>query len=167
MKRIIAYIMLLLMCGSTAIMAQNSSDSELKLRDGSRLREVDYTYISPWMLKSMKQKDLMEFADIPLDKLKHIEILKTQSQGMNSAFSHIVNKLSDEPGFKLVGYNRDGDKGVKICVDSKKKADSPEGDEEEIRRILMIQWAYYGSQHTAVYIVGNFTRDDVSSLFHF
>lgn len=159
--------MLLLMCGSTAIMAQNSSDSELKLREGSRINEVDYTYISPWMLKSMKQKELMEFADIPLDKLKHIEILKTQTQGLNSGFSHIVNKLSDEPGFKLVGYNRDGDKGVKICVDSQKKADSPEGNEEEIHRILMIQWAYYGSQHTVVYIVGNFTRDDVSSLFHF
>ena len=155
------------MCGSTAIMAQNSSDSELKLREGSRINEVDYTYISPWMLKSMKQKDLMEFADIPLDKLKHIEILKTESQGLNSGFSHIVNKLSDEPGFKLVGYNRDGDKGVKICVDYKKNPESPEGDKEEIRRILMIQWAYYGSQHTVVYIVGNFTRDDVSSLFHF
>ena len=167
MKRIIAYIMLLLMCGSTAIMAQNSSDSELKLREGSRLREVDYTYISPWMLKSMKQKDLMEFADIPLDKLKHIEILKTESQGMNAAFNHIVNKLSDEPGFKLVGYNRDGEKGVKICVDSKKNPESPEGDEEEIHRILMIQWDYFGSEHTVVYIVGNFTRDDVSSLFHF
>lgn len=155
------------MCGSTSIMAQISADSELKLREGSSIRNVDYTYISPWMLKSMKQKDLIKFTDIPLDKLKHIEILKTETMGLNTNFSHIVNKLSDEPGFKLVGYNRDGEKGVKICVDSQKKPGSPEGDEEEIHRILMIQWDYFGSEHTVVYIVGNFTQNDVSSLFHF
>lgn len=52
-------------------------------------------------------------------------------------------------------------------MDSQKKPGSPEGDEEEIHRILMIQWDYFGNEHTVVYIVGNFTQDDVSSLFHF
>lgn len=167
MKRLIAYIMLALMCGSTALMAQSNPNSELKLREGNSFREVDYTYISPWMLQSMRQKDLADLKDIPVDKVNHIEILKTKTQGLNSAFLHLINKLSDEPGFKMVGYNRDNDKGVKICVDSHEIQDSVGKPSEEINRILVIQWANEGNQHTVVYIVGNFSQKDVSSLFHF
>lgn len=167
MKRIIAYIMLLVMCGSSALIAQSNANSELKLRAGNSFREVDYTYISPWMLQSMRQKDLADLKDIPVDKVNHIEILKTKTQGRNSQFRYIVNQLSDEPGFKMVGYNKDNGRGVKICVDSHERQDSIGKTSEEINRILVIQWANDGDQHTVVYIVGDFTQKDVSSLFHF
>ena len=153
--------------------AQSGNQPELRLRAGSSLEGFDYTYISPWMLKSMVKKDLPELQNIPVDKVQHIEILKTKVNGNYTPFKSIINKLSDE--MQLIGYNRDGDKGVKICVESSVLKDSygcpltnPDGSEMEVvKRILVIQWGKNGAEHLVTYIVGTFTPKEVNCIFHF
>lgn len=150
-------LMLLALCLPTTAFAQSANQPELRLRQGSSFEGFDYTYISPWMLKSMQQKEMTELKNIPVDKVKQIEILKTKTEGDYTPFKSIINKLSDE--MTLIGYNRDGDKGVKICVDA------PATD--VIERILVIQWKGFGMEHSVIYIVGTFTPEEVNSIFHF
>lgn len=150
-------IMLLALCLPTTAFAQSEKQPELRLRQGSSLEGFDYTYISPWMLKSMQQKELKELENIPVDKVKQIEILKTKTDGNNNLFKSIINKLSDE--MTLIGYNRDRDKGVKICADVSAK--------NIVERILVIQWKGFGLEHNVIYIVGTFTPEEVNSIFHF
>ncbi len=173
MIRILTCMLMLFALAFPSTFAQSDPQPELRLRIGSSLEGFDYTYISPWMLKSMKEKDLTELQNIPIDKVIHIEILKTKVNGNYTPFKSIINKLSDE--MKLIGYNRDGNKGVKICVDSSILKDShgcpltnPDGSEMEIiKRILVIQWGGNGAEHLVTYIVGTFTPKEVNSIFHF
>lgn len=167
MKRIIAYLLLMLISGIPTLMAQSSDNMEPKLRQANQIPGVDYTYISPWMLSSMRENELKNLIDVPVKKVRHIEILKTKRNGLDSRFSSLVNKLSNEDGFKLVGYNKDDQKGVKICVDSSESKDAFGCPIEIINRILVIQWVGSGYEHQVVYIVGQFSKEDVSSLFHF
>lgn len=150
-------LMLLALCLPTTAFAQSEKQSELRLRQGSSFEGFDYLYISPWMLKSMQQKDLKELQNIPVDKVKQIEILKTKTDGNNNLFKSIINKLSDE--MTLIGYNREGDEGVKICADI--------SSTEVVERILVIQWRDFGMEHNVIYIVGSFTPEEVNSIFHF
>lgn len=173
MIRLLTCVLMLFALALPPAFAQSDSQPELRLRAGSSLEGFDYTYISPWMLKSMQQKELAELQNIPVDKVKHIEILKTKVNGNLTPFKSIINKLSDE--MKLIGYNRDGDKGVKICVDSSILKDSfgcpltnPDGSEMEVvKRVLVIQWGRNGAEHLVTYIVGTFTPKEVNSIFHF
>lgn len=157
MIRLLTCVLLLFVLGLSPAFAQSETQPELRLRQGSSLEGFDYTYISPWMLKSMRQKDLTELKNIPVDKVHHIEILKTKVNGNYESFKHIINQLSDE--MNLIGYNRDGDKGVKICVEI-----SPV---EVVKRILVIQWGSNGAEHLVTYIVGDFTQEEVNNIFHF
>lgn len=173
MIRLLTCVLMLFALGLSPAFAQSDTQPELRLRQGSSFEGFDYTYISPWMLKSMQQKDLTELQGIPVDKVKHIEILKTRINGNYTPFKSIINKLSDE--MKLIGYNRDGHKGVKICVDSSILKDSsgcpltnPDGTEMEVvKRVLVIQWGKNGAEHLVTYIVGTFTPQEVNSIFHF
>ena len=173
MIRLLTCMLMLFALALPSAFAQSGDQPELRLRQGSSFEGFDYTYISPWMLKSMQQKDLAELKNIPVDKVKHIEILKTKINGDYTPVKSIINKLSDE--MKLIGYNRDGDKGVKICVDSAILRDSfgcpltnPDGSEMEIvKRVLVIQWGKNGAEHLVTYIVGTFTPKEVNSIFHF
>ena len=173
MIRLLTCALMLLALALSPAFAQSGDQPELRLRQGSSFEGFDYTYISPWMLKSMQQKDLNELQGIPVDKVSHIEILKTKYNGNYTPFKSIINKLSDE--MKLIGYNREGYKGVKICVDSSVLKDSfgcpltnPDGSEMEVvKRILVIQWNRNGGEHLVTYIVGTFTPSEVNSLFHF
>ncbi len=157
MIRLLTCVLLLFALALPPAFAQSGQQPELRLRQGSSFDGFDYTYISPWMLKSMVQKDLTELKNIPVDKVKHIEILKTKKMGLYTPFKAIINPLSDE--MTLIGYNRDGDKGVKICVDM-----TPTN---VVERILVIQWGANGTEHLVTYIVGTFTQDEVNSIFHF
>ena len=173
MIRLITCALMLFVFALPSAFAQAGNQPELRLRPGSSFEGFDYTYISPWMLKSMQQKDLTELQNIPVDKVQHIEILKTKVNGNYTPFKSIINKLSDE--MKLIGYNKDGRKGVKICVDSSVLKDSfgcpltnPDGSEMEIvKRVLVIQWGNNGAEHLVTYIVGTFTPKEVNSIFHF
>ena len=173
MIRLLTCALMLLALALPPAFAQSGNQPELRLRQGSSFEGFDYTYISPWMLKSMRQKDLAELKNIPTDKVQHIEILKTKDFGNDTYFKSIINKLSDE--MKLIGYNRDGDKGVKICVDSSVLKDSfgcpltnTDGTEMEVvKRVLVIQWGKNGAEHLVTYIVGTFTPQEVNSIFHF
>lgn len=169
MKKIIAILILIATMGVSSLSAQQDP-SELKLRKGSQVSGFDYTYVSPWMLKSIQQKELKDLKGVPIEHVSHIEILKSDWNGNNDTFKSLMNKLSDEPGFVLAGFNRIGDKGVKICVDQSghKDAYGLSADENAtISRILIIQWAGYGKSHTVIYIVGQFTPEEVKSIFHF
>lgn len=157
MTRLLTCLLMLFALALPPAFAQSGTQPELRLRQGSSFEGFDYTYISPWMLKSMQKKDLTELKNIPVDKVQYIEILKTKVNGNYTPFKSIINKLSDE--MTLIGYNRDGDKGVKICVDV-----SPA---EVVERILVIQWGHGGSEHLVTYLVGNFTQEEVNSFFHF
>ncbi len=157
MKRLLTCMLMLFALAMPPAFAQSGTQPELRLRQGSSFEGFDYTYISPWMLKSMVQKDLTELKNIPVDKVKHIEILKTKDMGTFTPFKSIINKLSDE--LTLIGYHRDGDKGVKICVEM-----SPS---DVVERILVIQWDANGVEHLVTYIVGHFTQEEVNSIFHF
>ncbi|MDE6479099.1 MAG: DUF4252 domain-containing protein [Muribaculaceae bacterium] len=173
MIRLLTCALMLFVLALPSAFAQSGNQPELRLRQGSSFEGFDYTYISPWMLKSMQQKDLTELQGIPVNKVQHIEILKTKINGNDTPFKSIINRLSDE--MNLIGYNRDGDKGVKICVDSSVMKDSfgspltnPDGSEMEIvKRILVIQWGKKGAEHLVTYIVGTFTPQEVNSIFHF
>ncbi|MDE6696212.1 MAG: DUF4252 domain-containing protein [Muribaculaceae bacterium] len=173
MIRLLTCALMLFAFTYSSAFAQSGNQPELRLRQGSSFEGFDYTYISPWMLKSMQQKDLTELQGIPVEKVQHIEILKTKINGQYTPFISIINKLSDE--MKLIGYNRDGFKGVKICMDYSIMQDSfgcpltnPDGSEMEIiKRILVIQWNKNGAEHLVTYIVGNFTPQEVNSIFHF
>lgn len=157
MIRLLTCALMLFALALPSAFAQSATQPELRLRQGSAFEGFDYTYISPWMLKSMKEKELTELQTIPVDKVQHIEILKTKVNGNYTPFKSIINKLSDE--MRLIGYNRDGDKGVKICVDM-----SPTN---VIERILVIQWGRNGAEHLVTYIIGSFTSKEVNSIFHF
>lgn len=173
MIRLLTCALMLFALAIPSAFAQSGKQPELRLRQGSSFDSFDYTYISPWMLKSMLQKDLTELQNIPVDKVEHIEILKTKVNGNYTPFKSIINKLSDE--MTLIGYNRDGDKGVKICADSSLLKDSygypmtnPDGSAMEVvERILVIQWGKNGAEHLVTYIVGTFTPKEVNSIFHF
>ncbi len=173
MIRLLTCALMLFALVIPSALAQAGNQPELRLRQGTSFAGFDYTYISPWMLKSMRQKDLAELQNIPVEKVEHIEILKTKVSGNSSQFKSIINQLSAE--MNLIGYNRDGDKGVKICVDSSLIKDShgnimtnPDGSEKEVvERILVIQWAHNGIEHLVTYIVGEFTPEEVTSIFHF
>lgn len=169
MKRIFAIIMMVVAIGVGAAIAQQDP-SELKLRKGSQINGTDYTYVSPWMLKNMKMKELKELKGIPIEHVDHIEILKTKWNGLNRDFKSLMNDLTNEPGFVLVGFDRNDDKGVKICIDQSgdKGAYGLSSDDSDIiHRILITMWAGYGSEHTLIYIVGRFTPEEVQSLIHF
>ena len=173
MIRLFTCMLMLFVLTLPPAFAQSDTQPELRLRQGSSFEGFDYTYISPWMLKSMQQKDLTELQGIPVEKVQHIEILKTKINGQYTPFISIINKLSDE--MKLIGYNRDGFKGVKICMDCSIMQDSfgcpltnPDGSEMEvIKRVLVIQWNKNGAEHLVTYIVGTFTPQEVNSIFHF
>ncbi|MDE6018447.1 MAG: hypothetical protein K2G85_06505, partial [Muribaculaceae bacterium] len=95
MIRLLTCVLMLFVLGLSPAFAQSETQPELRLRQGSSLEGFDYTYISPWMLKSMRQKDLTELKNIPVDKVHHIEILKTKVNGNYESFKHIINQLSD------------------------------------------------------------------------
>ena len=173
MIRLLTCALMLFALALPSAFAQSGNQPELRLRQGCNFEGFDYTYISPWMLKSMKEKELTELQNIPVEKVQHIEILKTTVNGNNDIFKSIINKLSDE--MRLIGYNRDGHKGVKICVDSSILKDSfgcnltnPDGSEMEVvKRVLVIQWGKDGAEHLVTYIVGTFSPQEVNSIFHF
>lgn len=168
MKRLIAYLMFIFAISAPMIMAQQQAEPQLKLRKGNSINGVDYTYISPWMMKNMKQKVIQELKGVPLDKVEYIEILKSKSRGNHPDFKSLVNALSNEPGFKLIGYNQDDDHGVKICADFTKRHSNgvyTKSDTSTISRLLIIQWADYGAQHLVIYIVGELSPEDVTGLF--
>lgn len=167
MKKLIFFLMLLIAFATHTGLAQGNSAPQLKLRQCSSLPNFDYTYISPLMLKTMKSKELKKFQDIPIEKVSHIEILKTRTSGKNDTFKSILNKLSDEEGFKLVAYNADADRGVKICAETATGGGSSDPSQEVINRLLVIQWSSYGAAHNVIYLVGNFSSDDLNSLFRF
>lgn len=165
MKRIIAYLMLLLALAMPTLQAQTNDEPQLKLRQGSNLEGFDYTYISPWMLKSMQQKDqLTTLKNIPVRKVKHIEILKTDINGEYTSFKSIINKLSDE--LKLIAYNREKDSGVKVCAEITYPKDEFGCPVETVNRLLVIQWSKYGKAHSVIYIVGELTPQEVNDIFH-
>lgn len=170
MKRLIAYLMIIFTLSVPMIMAQQNQEPQLKLRKGNSIKGVDYTYISPWMVKNMNQKVIKELNGIPLDKVEYIEILKSKHMGNHPNFRSMVNALSNEPGFKLIGYNQDDDHGVKICADFTNESANYVSNEpytNRISRLLIIQWADYGIQHLVIYIVGDFSPEDVTSLFQY
>ena len=78
MIRLLTCALMLFVLALPSAFAQSGNQPELRLRQGSSFEGFDYTYISPWMLKSMQQKDLTELQGIPVDKVQHIEILKTK-----------------------------------------------------------------------------------------
>lgn len=167
MKRLIACLMLMLVCAVPTINAQSMEDEyEFKLRKGASLPGFDYTYVSPWMIKNMKQGDFSEFAVLPIKKVRHIEILKTKSGGYMSDFKSLMNKLADEPGFKLVGFNSNKGAGVKIYFEPYTEKDSDGCPVEKIRRLLVIQWANTGSAHSVFYVVGDFTPEELSGMLN-
>lgn len=158
MIRFLTCALMILAIALPPAFAQTSRQPELRLREGNSFEEFDYTYISPWMLKSMQQKDLTELKNIPVGKVQHIEILKTKTNGHFRPFKAIINRLADE--LELIGYNSDDANGVKICVQT-----SP--SKEKVERILVIKWGKHGAEHLATYIVGDFTPSEVNSMFHF
>lgn len=168
MKRLITLLILLFALFPQAMHAQAQKTPELKLRSCNSISNFDYTYISPLMLKAMQQKELKDLRGLPAEKVTQIEILKTGSNGQDDRFKSVINKLADEPGFKLLAYNSDKADGVKICIDSSSDIDSDVSPGEEIiNRLLVIQWGAYGARHTVLYIVGKFSLSDVNSLLHF
>ncbi|MDE5849319.1 MAG: hypothetical protein K2H38_04185, partial [Muribaculaceae bacterium] len=86
MIRLLTCMLMLFALALPSAFAQSGDQPELRLRQGSSFEGFDYTYISPWMLKSMQQKDLAELKNIPVDKVKHIEILKTKINGDYTPF---------------------------------------------------------------------------------
>jgi len=151
---------ILLMTVSFCVMADDNGYPEPVFSQAAEWDNFSYDYVSPYMLKCLRQSNTKQnfISGLDISKIDMIEMVTTPWEGQNSKINSLISKVIKLPGMQKLMRSQKDNQSVE-CYGMPKGKNS-----DQMKQILIVKRSGWGSHLTVIYLIGEITVSELYNL---